>query len=171
MGAGVGLGVGGHRICHQGSQSRQQALVPPGEHPQVLQAVERQGEGPSFSACALALGQAQLSPLLRALKLHSTLRELRLAGNRLGDSCATELLAALGTVPSLTLLDLSSNHLGPEGLRQLATGLLGPAPLQVSEGRRQSPGGTGQVQGCCLVPSQLLRVGACVFPRIWRNWI
>lgn len=142
---------------------------PPGEHPQVLQAVEHQGVGPSFSACALALCRAQLSPLLRALKLHSTLRELRLAGNRLGDSCAVELLAALGTVPGLTLLDLSSNHLGPEGLHQLATGLLGPAPLQVSEGRRQSLGRKGQVQGCYLVPNQLLG-GSCVFPRTWRSW-
>lgn len=107
---------------------------PPGEHPQVLQAMERQGLGSAFSACRLALHQAQLTPLLRALKLHSALRELRLAGNRLGDSCAAELLAALGTMPGLTLLDLSSNHLGPDGLHQLATGLQGQAPLQVSDG-------------------------------------
>lgn len=100
------------------------------EHQQVLQAMERQGLGPSFSACSLALRQAQLSPLLRALKLHAALRELRLAGNRLGDGCVTELLAALGTMPSLVLLDLSSNHLGPEGLQHLAAGLLGQAALQ-----------------------------------------
>ncbi|XP_066121458.1 tonsoku-like protein [Saccopteryx bilineata] len=101
-----------------------------GEHQQVLQAMECQGMGPSFSACSLALRPAQLTPLLRALKLHSALRELRLAGNRLGDDCATELLATLSTVPGLTLLDLSSNHLGPRGLGQLATGLLGQAALQ-----------------------------------------
>ncbi|XP_006162498.1 tonsoku-like protein [Tupaia chinensis] len=101
-----------------------------GEHRQVLQAVERQGAGPSFSACLLALRQAQLVPLLRALKLHSGLRELHLAGNRLGDGCAPELLAALGTMPNLVLLDLSSNHLGPEGLRQLTAGPLGQAALQ-----------------------------------------
>ncbi|XP_073086443.1 tonsoku-like protein isoform X2 [Manis javanica] len=100
------------------------------EHQQVLRAMERQGLGPSFSACSLALRQAQLSPLLRALKLHAALRELRLAGNRLGDGCVTELLAALGTMPSLVLLDLSSNHLGPEGLQHLAAGLLGQAALQ-----------------------------------------
>ncbi|XP_011373143.1 tonsoku-like protein [Pteropus vampyrus] len=99
-------------------------------HQQVLQAVKHQSLGPSFSACSLALRQAQLTPLLWALKLHSALRELRLAGNRLGDACATELLAVLGTVPSLTVLDLSSNHLGPEGLRQLATGLQGQITLQ-----------------------------------------
>ena len=97
----------------------------------MLRAVECQGLGPSFRACCLALRQAQLTPLLRALKLHSALRELRLAGNRLGDGCATELLAALSTVPGLTVLDLSSKHLGPEGLWQLATGLLGQATLQV----------------------------------------
>uniref|UniRef100_A0A8C3YU84 Tonsoku-like protein n=1 Tax=Catagonus wagneri TaxID=51154 RepID=A0A8C3YU84_9CETA len=101
-----------------------------GEHPQVLQATERQGSGSSFSACSLALRQAQLTPLLRALKLHSALRELRLAGNRLGDGCVAELLAALDTLPGLTLLDVSSNHLGPEGLRQLAGGLRGQATLQ-----------------------------------------
>lgn len=97
----------------------------------MLQATERQGAGPSFSACSLALRQAQLTPLLRALKMHPALRELRLAGNRLADGCAAELLAALDTLPGLTLLDLSSNHLGPEGLSQLASGLAGQATLQV----------------------------------------
>nr|XP_025727141.1 tonsoku-like protein [Callorhinus ursinus] len=100
------------------------------EHQEVLQAMDCQGSGPSFSACSLALRQTQLTPLLRALKLHTALRELHLAGNRLGDGCAAELLAALGTMPSLILLDLSSNHLGPEGLRQLATGLQGQTTLQ-----------------------------------------
>lgn len=79
-----------------------------GEHQQVLQAVEHQGSAPTFSACSLALRQAQLTPLLRALKLHSALRELRLAGNRLGDGCVAELLATLDTVPGLT--PLSSPH-------------------------------------------------------------
>lgn len=102
-----------------------------GEHQQVLQAVEQQGSSPSFSACSLALCQAQLTPLLRALKLHTTLRELRLAGNRLGDTCAAELLATLGTMPNLVLLDLSSNHLGQEGLRQLVEGSSGQTALQV----------------------------------------
>nr|XP_019572634.1 PREDICTED: tonsoku-like protein [Rhinolophus sinicus] len=141
-----------------------------GEHPQVLQAVERQGLGPAISACRLALHQAQLTPLLRALKLHSALRELRLAGNRLGDGCAAELLAALGTVPSLTLLDLSSNHLGPDGLRQLATGLLGQAPLQNLEelDLSMNPLGNGcgpalaSILRACPVLSTL-RLQACGF--------
>lgn len=93
--------------------------------------MDHQSSSPSFSACSLALCQAQLTPLLRALKLHTALRELRLAGNRLGDACATELLATLGTTPNLVLLDLSSNHLGQEGLRQLVEGSSGQAALQV----------------------------------------
>lgn len=97
----------------------------------MLQAMEQQSSSPSFSACSLALCQAQLIPLLRALKLHTTLRELRLAGNRLGDGCAPELLATLGTMPNLVLLDLSSNHLSQEGLRQLVEGSSGQATLQV----------------------------------------
>ncbi|XP_075405211.1 tonsoku-like protein [Tenrec ecaudatus] len=103
------------------------------EHPQVLQAVQRQGSGPTFSACSLALRQAQLTPLLRALKLHATLRELRLAGNRLEDTCVAELLATLGTMPGLAILDLSSNHLGTAGLCQLASGLSEQAAAQSLE--------------------------------------
>ncbi|XP_006107625.1 tonsoku-like protein [Myotis lucifugus] len=126
-----------------------------GEHPQVLQAMERQGVGPLFSACSLALRQAQLTPLLRALKLHSALRELRLAGNRLGDGCATELLAALDTLPGLTLLDLSSNHLGPEGLCQLASGLVGKATLQNLEELDLSMNPLGD--GCSQALASVLR--------------
>ncbi|XP_059971459.1 tonsoku-like protein isoform X2 [Mesoplodon densirostris] len=126
-----------------------------GEHQQVLQAMEHQGSGPAFRACSLALRQAQLTPLLRALKLHSALRELRLAGNRLGDGCVAELLAALDTVPGLTLLDLSSNHLGPEGLRQLAVGLLGLSALQNLEELDLSMNPLGD--GCGQALASILR--------------
>lgn len=126
-----------------------------GEHQQVLQVMEHQGSGPSFSACSLALRQAQLTPLLRALKLHSALRELRLAGNRLGDGCVAELLAALDTLPGLTLLDLSSNHLGPEGLRQLAAGLPGQAALQNLEELDLSMNPLGD--GCGLALASILQ--------------
>ncbi|XP_054947136.1 tonsoku-like protein isoform X2 [Physeter macrocephalus] len=126
-----------------------------GEHQGVLQAMEHQGSGPAFSACSLALRQAQLTPLLRALKLHSTLRELRLAGNRLGDGCVAELLAALDTVPGLTLLDLSSNHLGPEGLCQLAVGLLGQSALQNLEELDLSMNPLGD--GCGQALASILR--------------
>ncbi|XP_029778912.1 tonsoku-like protein isoform X1 [Suricata suricatta] len=140
------------------------------EHQEVLQAMECQGSGPSFSICSLALRQPQLTPLLRALKLHAALRELRLAGNRLGDGCAAELLAALGTMPGLILLDLSSNHLGPEGLRQLATGLLGQATLQNLEelDLSMNPLGDGSGQALAFIlqacPSlSTLRLQACGF--------
>lgn len=150
-----------------GSGSGDAISPPPEEHQEVLQAMECQGSGPSFSACSLALRQTQLTPLLRALKLHAALRELHLAGNRLGDGCAAELLAALGTMPGLILLDLSSNHLGPEGLRQLATGLLGQTTLQVeawgAAGWQQggirtfaiSPSLGGKVQWRVLTSAQL----------------
>lgn len=141
----------------------------------MLQAVERQGQGPMFSVCRLALRQAQFSPLLRALKLHSVLRELRLAGNRLGDSCAAELLAALGTMPGLTLLDLSSNHLGPDGLRQLAMGLQEQAPLQVSDGvtsdlSHPARHWMGRCLWECCLDIRSPGWGACVFLRTWRSW-
>ncbi|KAM6148285.1 tonsoku-like protein [Rhynchocyon petersi] len=113
-----------HRAC----QSMGQVV-----HPEVLQAMKRQGTSHTFSACSLALRPAQFMPLLRALKLHTALRELRLAGNRLGDGCTTELLAALGTMPSLACLDLSSNQLGPAGLHQLASGLEDQAAAQTLE--------------------------------------
>ncbi|XP_025778713.1 tonsoku-like protein [Puma concolor] len=140
------------------------------EHQEVLQAMECQGSGPSFSACSLALRQTQLTPLLRALKLHAALRELHLAGNRLGDGCAAELLAALGTMPGLILLDLSSNHLGPEGLRQLATGLLGQTTLQNLEelDLSMNPLGDGSGQALAFIlqacPSlSTLHLQACGF--------
>lgn len=126
-----------------------------GAHQHVLQAMEQQGSGPAFSACSLALRQAQLTPLLRALKLHSALRELRLAGNRLGDGCVAELLAALDTVPGLTLLDLSSNHLGAEGLRQLAVGLQGQPALQNLEELDLSMNPLGD--GCGQALASILR--------------
>ncbi|KFO30622.1 Tonsoku-like protein [Fukomys damarensis] len=150
-----------HRACQSLGQ---------GEHLQVLQAMERQGSGPSFSTCSLALRQAQLIPLLRALKMHTGLRELRLAGNRLGDGCATELLAALGTMPCLVLLDLSSNHLGQEGLRQLAGGPIGQATLQNLEeldlsmnplGDGCGPALASILRACPLLST--LRLQACGF--------
>lgn len=124
----------------------------------MLWATELQGSTPAFSACSLALRQPQLTPLLRALKLHTALRELRLAGNRLSDTCIPELLATLSTLSSLTLLDLSSNHLGPEGLRQLASGLTGMASSQVSR--------VGCVPGP-WAPGPELTLNS---HRAWRSW-
>ncbi|XP_063087349.1 tonsoku-like protein isoform X4 [Cavia porcellus] len=157
-----------HRACQSLGQ---------GEHVQVLRTIERQGSGPSFSICSLALCQTQLVPLLRALKMHTGLRELRLAGNRLGDGCATELLSALATIPSLVLLDLSSNHLSQEGLRQLAGGPTGQGTLQNLEELDLSMNplgdGSGQalasiLRACPLL--RILRLQACGFgPNFFLN--
>lgn len=136
------------------------------EHPQVLQAAECQDASPSFSTHCLALRPAQLTPLLRALKLHTALRELRLAGNRLGDGCAAELLATLATMPSLGLLDLSSNHLGPEGLRHLAMGLPGRGVLQVKASVAPPQGQAKAKDG--TPPG--LQEHLLFFCRTWRSW-
>ncbi|XP_074843625.1 tonsoku-like protein [Carettochelys insculpta] len=104
-----------------------------GEHRLLLKMMELQESGPSFSTCGLSLHQPHLTPLLRALKLHSSIRQLRLAGTGLDDGLAAELLATLGTVPSLALLDLSANQLGAEGLRALAAGLPSQAVFQSLE--------------------------------------
>ncbi|XP_074843643.1 tonsoku-like protein [Carettochelys insculpta] len=104
-----------------------------GEHRLLLKMMELQESGPSFSTCGLSLHQPHLTPLLRALKLHSSIRQLRLAGTGLDDGLAAELLATLGTMPSLALLDLPANQLGAEGLCALAAGLPSQAVFQSLE--------------------------------------
>ncbi|XP_074059135.1 tonsoku-like protein isoform X2 [Macrotis lagotis] len=121
----------------------------------VLQALEQQGSGPSFSACSLALRPAQLTPLLRALKLHTSLRELHLVGNRLGDNIAMELLATVSTMPGLTLLNLSSNHLGTDGLYRLASGLPNHNTFQNLEELNLSMNPLGD--GCTQALASLVR--------------
>ncbi|XP_053571470.1 tonsoku-like protein [Bombina bombina] len=86
----------------------------------VLKALERQELSPSLSLCRLSLRSRDLCPLLRALKLQTTLRELHLCGNVLGDSEAGELLGTLSTMPNLTHLNLSCNRLTHEGVRRLS---------------------------------------------------
>lgn len=109
-------------------------LPPAGEHPLLVKVLGQQEQGPSLGACGFALRQTQLTPLLRALKLQTPLRQLRLSGNTLDDSVAGELLATLGTLPHLTLLDLSDNQLGAEGLRKLVPEPSGPTAFQVAWG-------------------------------------
>ncbi|XP_067148676.1 tonsoku-like protein [Apteryx mantelli] len=102
-------------------------------HPLLLKVTERQEQSPAFSTGGLPLRPPHLPPLLRALKLQAPLRQLRLAGSGLGDGAATELLATLGTVPGLVLLDLSGNRLSAQGLQHLVPQLPGPAPFQSLE--------------------------------------
>ncbi|XP_037747752.1 tonsoku-like protein isoform X1 [Chelonia mydas] len=141
-----------------------------GEHRLLLKIMELQESGPSFSACGLSLRQPHLAPLLRALKLQTSIRQLRLAGNGLADGLAAELLAMLGTMPSLTLLDLSANQLGAEGLRTLAAGLPAQTAFQSLEELDLSlnPLGDGSSQAlACLVQAcpilTTLRLQACGF--------
>ncbi|XP_039378506.1 tonsoku-like protein isoform X3 [Mauremys reevesii] len=141
-----------------------------GEHRLLLKIMELQESGPSFSACGLSLRQPHLAPLLRALKLQTCIRQLRLAGNGLADGLATELLATLGTMPGLTLLDLSANQLGAEGLHTLAAGLPAQTAFQSLEELDLSlnPLGDSSSQAlACLVQAcpvlTTLRLQACGF--------
>uniref|UniRef100_UPI00398EA53F tonsoku-like protein n=1 Tax=Pristiophorus japonicus TaxID=55135 RepID=UPI00398EA53F len=85
----------------------------------ISKILQLQEKGPSIDLSALSLTMEHLTPILRALKLQTTTRELRLSANRLSDSAVGELLASLATMPNLTLLDLSSNHITHQGLRKL----------------------------------------------------
>uniref|UniRef100_A0A8C4VFN1 Tonsoku-like protein n=1 Tax=Gopherus evgoodei TaxID=1825980 RepID=A0A8C4VFN1_9SAUR len=141
-----------------------------GEHRLLLKIMELQESGPSFSACGLSLRQPNLAPLLRALKLQTCIRQLRLAGNGLADGLATELLATLGTMPGLTLLDLSANQLGAEGLHTLAAGLPAQMAFQSLEELDLSlnPLGDSSSQAlACLIQAcpvlTTLRLQACGF--------
>ncbi|XP_075050677.1 tonsoku-like protein [Mixophyes fleayi] len=89
----------------------------------VLKALELQEMSPSMSLCRLSLRARDLCPLIRSLKLQSSLRQLHLSGNVLGDLEVEELLGMLGTMPNLTHLNLSCNQLTHEGIRKLV-----PAP-------------------------------------------
>ncbi|XP_078060152.1 tonsoku-like protein isoform X2 [Mustelus asterias] len=86
----------------------------------VLRACETQENSTCFRLSNLSLNKEQLTPILRALKLQTSTRQLCLAANRLGDDAMEELLASLVTMPKLTLLDLSSNQITYEGLKKLS---------------------------------------------------
>uniref|UniRef100_A0A8C4T122 Tonsoku-like protein n=1 Tax=Erpetoichthys calabaricus TaxID=27687 RepID=A0A8C4T122_ERPCA len=77
-----------------------------------------QDGAPCFSISHLSLRPRCLAPLLRSLKLQTCLKELCLSGNRLNDELVGELFAAAATMPVLHLLDVSSNHITGEGLKQ-----------------------------------------------------
>eukprot|EP00057_Strongylocentrotus_purpuratus_P015925 XP_011670399.1 PREDICTED: tonsoku-like protein [Strongylocentrotus purpuratus] len=74
----------------------------------------------------LYLRPAPLLPLLSALQCQYSLRVLLLPGNRLDDDSASQLAAALKTLPNLTRVDLSCCGLTCEGLRVIADVLDGP---------------------------------------------
>ncbi|XP_078285770.1 tonsoku-like protein isoform X2 [Rhinoraja longicauda] len=88
----------------------------------VLRACEVQGGGSCFRLSGVPLGTERLAPLLRSLRLHTAIRELRLAATRLALPSVGALLATLLTLPNLALLDLSDNLISGPGLRELSEG-------------------------------------------------
>ncbi|XP_059497146.1 tonsoku-like protein [Stegostoma tigrinum] len=101
----------------------------------VLRVCETQENSPCFQLSSLSLTKEHLTPILRALKLQTTIRQLRLSTNRLGDDAMEELVACLVTMPNLTVLDLSSNQITHQGLRTLCETSRGSqdAPFQSLE--------------------------------------
>ncbi|KAG9472892.1 hypothetical protein GDO78_016075 [Eleutherodactylus coqui] len=93
------------------------------ENDLVRKALKQQETSSSMFLCRLSLSGHHLCPVIRALKLQSSLRQLHLSGNLLGNAEVEELLSMLGTMPNLTHLNLSCNHLTHEGIRKLV-----PAP-------------------------------------------
>ncbi|MCI4382630.1 hypothetical protein PGIGA_G00017020 [Pangasianodon gigas] len=95
------------------------------ENGRVLRLCEVQDGSPHVCVCGLSLAPASLSPLLRALKLQSSLTELSLSSNRLNDDLLPELISAATTMPRLRLLDISANQITGEGIKKAASALEG----------------------------------------------
>lgn len=95
-----------------------------------------------MSACGLSLGPSSLRPLLRALKLQSSLTELRLSGNRLDDELLPELVSTTVTMPRLQVLDISACCITAEGLEKAVGALQGQSqsafPVKSSAGNQFS---------------------------------
>ncbi|XP_052249902.1 tonsoku-like protein isoform X2 [Dreissena polymorpha] len=67
----------------------------------------------------LALRATRVQPLLKALQHCTTLRNLNISGNRLGDAGLCNLCKVLGTVPNLASLSLGCNDITAEGVSTL----------------------------------------------------
>lgn len=99
--------------------------LPADENKRVTRLCEMQDGSSSVSVCGLSLGPSSLNPLLRALKLQSSLTELHISGNRLHDDLLPELVATTITMPRLRLLDVSACHITGEGLEKAVNALKG----------------------------------------------
>lgn len=115
--------------------------LPADENKQVTRLCEVHGSS-SVSACGLSLGPSSLRPLLRALKLQSSLTQLRLSGNRLDDELLPELVATTVTMPRLQVLDVSACRITAEGLEKAVGALKGQSqsafPVKSSAGNQFS---------------------------------
>lgn len=98
--------------------------APADENKRVSRLCEVQDGSSSVSVSGLSLGPSSLNPLLRALKLQSSLTELRISGNRLHD-LLPELVATVITMPRLRLLDVSACHITGDGLERAVNALKG----------------------------------------------
>lgn len=131
------------RIKHRASNRRtlgvyagtHRLFVSPDENTRVTRLCEVQDRSASVSVCGLCLGPSSLSPLLRALKLQSSLTELRLSGNRLHDELLPELIATTATMPRLQVLDISACRVTAEGLEKAVNAFKGQnqAPFPVKQ--------------------------------------
>ncbi|XP_074645815.1 tonsoku-like protein [Tubulanus polymorphus] len=70
---------------------------------------------------SLFLRVNQLQPVFSALQCESSLTELILHGNRIDDTGVVHLKKALSSMSNLLKLDLSSNHLTSDGLKELTS--------------------------------------------------
>ncbi|KAF3701144.1 Tonsoku-like protein NF-kappa-B inhibitor-like protein 2 [Channa argus] len=95
------------------------------ENKRVTRFCEVQDGSSTVSLCGLSLAPSSLNPLLRALKLQSSITELRISSNRLQDSLLPELVATIITMPRLRLLDISGNHITGEGMEKAVNALKG----------------------------------------------
>ncbi|XP_077395947.1 tonsoku-like protein [Festucalex cinctus] len=95
------------------------------ENRRVSRLCEVQDGSSSVLVCGLGLAAPSLAALLRALKLQTSLTELRMSGNRLDDGLLAELVAAAATMPRLCVLDISANQVTGEGLEKAAKSLEG----------------------------------------------
>lgn len=111
---------------------------PADENKRVTRLCEVQDGSSSVSVCGLSLAPSSLNPLLRALKLQSSLTELRISGNRLSDDLLPELVATTITMPRLRLLDISASVITGEGLEKAVNALKGQShpvfPVRPSAG-------------------------------------
>uniref|UniRef100_H3DIT7 Tonsoku-like protein n=1 Tax=Tetraodon nigroviridis TaxID=99883 RepID=H3DIT7_TETNG len=126
------------------------------ENTRVTRLCEVQDRSASVSVCGLCLGPSSLSPLLRALKLQSSLTELRLSGNRLHDELLPELIATTATMPRLQVLDISACRVTAEGLEKAVNAFKGqnqapfPCLEELNLGMNPLGDGVSEALSCLL---------------------
>ena len=81
--------------------------------------------------CGCSITDEQLLPMVDAISGHRSLEELRLYGNRIGNTgCETLTTLLRNQNSNLQILNLEGNNIGNEGVTTLANGLLNNAKLR-----------------------------------------